>query len=139
MLNRLRDRDDKINKVLDFLREESARGIPILVEGRNDAATLKTLDIEGSIVAVKTGGRSLLQVVSDLEERNVKETILLMDFDRRGKQATNRLRKNLEHSGIKVNLQSWKMLLSLVGRDLQCLEGLGTYLENLKLKIGSSE
>ena len=136
MLNRLREKDDKIQQVLNDLREQSEKQTPILVEGKKDATALGALGIEGRIVTVKAGGKSLLQVVTDLEEAKVKEAILLLDFDRRGKQATNRLRRYLEHSGIKANLEFWRALLLLVGKDLQCVEGLKAYLENLQTKIG---
>ena len=58
----------------------------------------------------------------------------MLDFDRRGKQGTNRLRQNLEHAGITVNLELWRALLRIVGKDVQCVEGLDAYLQNLKTK-----
>jgi 5S rRNA maturation endonuclease (ribonuclease M5) len=59
----------------------------------------------------------------------------MLDFDRRGKQGTNRLRQSLEHAGVKVNLRFWRTLLQLVGKDVQCVEGLEAYLETLRARL----
>jgi len=136
LLNRLREKEEKIQQVIEELREQSARGTPILVEGRKDVNALRTLGIEGNIFTVKTGGKSFLDVVLELEQAGISEVVLLLDFDRRGKQGTNRLRKNFEHSGVKVNLEFWRALLRLVGKDLQGVEGLDAYLAKLQTKIG---
>ena len=136
MLKRLKEKEEKIQHVLDELREESSRGTLILVEGKKDVETLRTLGVEGNIITVKTGGKSFLDVVSELEKAKVLKVLLLLDFDRRGKQGTNRLRQSLEHAGVKVNLEFWVALLKLAGKDVQCVEGLDAYLENLRVKIG---
>ena len=136
MLNRLKEKEEKITETLTALVEESARGTPILVEGRKDIEALRQFGIEGKIISVKTGGKSLLDVVLQIENRKESEVILLLDFDRRGKQVTNRLRHNLERSGIKVNLEFWLALLRSAGKDVQCVEGLNAYLENLRVKAG---
>ena len=136
MLNRLKEKEEKITQTLSALVDESASGTPILVEGKNDIETLRALGVEGKIISVKTGGKSLLAVASELENGKASEVILLLDFDRRGKQATNRLRHNLERVGIKVNLEFWLALLGSAGKDVQCIEGLDAYLENLRVKAG---
>ncbi len=137
MQRRLQEKEEKLTEALSRLAEESSRGILILVEGKKDFETLRTLGIAGPVVTVKTGGRSFLDIVTELEEKRTPEVILLLDFDRRGKQGTNRLRRNLERAGIKVDLEHWLMLLGTVGKDVQCVEGLSGYLENLKLRIGN--
>jgi 5S rRNA maturation endonuclease (ribonuclease M5) len=135
-LKRLKEKEEKIQQVLADLREEASLKTPILVEGKKDVEALRTLGVEGNIITVKTGGKSFLGVVSELEKAKVSEVVLLLDFDRRGKQGTNRLRHGLEHAGVKVNLKFWTALLKLAGKDVQCVEGLEAYLENLQTKIG---
>ena len=137
MLNRLKEKEEKIQQVLEELREELARGVPVVVEGKNDIETLHALGIEGNIVTVKTGGKSFLDISTELEQSKVTQVILLLDFDRRGKQGTNRLRHCLEHAGIRVNLEFWRAVMHLVGRDVQCIEGLETYLTNLQTKLAA--
>ena len=138
MLKRLKEKEEKIQHVLDELREESSRGTLILVEGKKDVEALHALGVEGKVITIKTGGKSFLDAVSELEKARVSDVVLLLDFDRRGKQGTNHLRRSLEHAGVKVKLRFWLALLKLVGKDVQCVEGLEAYLENLQTKIGSS-
>ena len=134
----LLEKEEKIAEILDSLREESARGTLILVEGRKDVEALRNLGIEGPVLTVKTGGKSFLDVISELEKAEVSEVVLLLDFDRRGRQGTSRLKHSLESVGIKVNLEFWRALAGSVGKDLQCVEGLTGYLENLRAKIGAT-
>ena len=135
MLNRLKEKEEKITQSISILIEDSKKGTLIIVEGKKDVATLRALGVEGKIICAKTGGKSFLDVVSDLQDAQLSEIILLMDFDRRGKQATNRLRHSLERAGIKVNLEIWLAILRSAGKDNQCIEGLSTYLDNLRAKI----
>jgi 2,5-diamino-6-(ribosylamino)-4(3H)-pyrimidinone 5'-phosphate reductase len=128
---------EKILKLLERLTKESTKGTPIIVEGRNDINTLHKLGVEGDIISAKSSGRSFLDVLSEIEKRGKREVILLMDFDRHGKEWTNRLTRRLEEMKIKPNLLFWKSLLSLVGHDVKDIEGLATYLETLKKKVGA--
>lgn len=138
MLRRLKEKEEQVTEVLNALVEESAKGTPILVEGKKDVETLRVLGVEGPVMTVKTGGKSYLDIVTELEEKKTSKVILLLDFDRRGKQGTNRLRHGLEGAGIKVSLEFWLDLLRSAGKDVQCVEGLNAYLENLKTKTGNS-
>jgi 5S rRNA maturation endonuclease (ribonuclease M5) len=135
---RLQEKQEKVTEALSRLAEESAKGTPILVEGKKDVETLRTLGVQGPVVTVKTGGKSFLDTVTELEEKQTVKVILLLDFDRRGKQGTNRLRHNLERVGIKVDLEHWLTLLGTVGKDVQCVEGLSAYLVNLKQRLGNA-
>ena len=137
MLNLLKGKEEKISQTLATLAEESARGTPILVEGKKDVATLRELGIEGKIICAKTGGKSLLEVVTEIEKAKTTEVILLLDFDRRGKQITNRIRHSLERAKIKVRLEFWLAILASGGKDMQCIESLKAYLENLRAKTGT--
>lgn len=137
MSTSLKKRVEKVLRLLDRLAKESAKGTPIIVEGRKDVNTLRDLAIKGDIISAKTSGRSLLDVLVEVEKRSKHEVILLMDFDRRGKEWTKHLAQHFEKMRIKPNLFFWKGLLSLVGRDVRDIEGLATYLENLKKKCGN--
>jgi len=133
----LEKRLEKILQLLDRLATESAKGIPIIVEGQNDINTLHKLGVEGDVIPAKSSGKSFLDVLSEVEEREKQEVILLMDFDRRGKEWTSRLAQRLEKMRITPNLHFWKQFLGLVGHDVKDIEGLATYLETLKKKLGA--
>ena len=125
---------EKILKLLERLATESTKGIPIIVEGRNDVNALHELGLEGDVISAKSSGKSFLDVLGEVEGRGKREVILLMDFDRHGKEWTNRLARRLEEMRINPNLLFWKSLLGLVGRDVKDIEGLATYLETLRKK-----
>jgi len=130
----LKEKEEKILRVLECLSEENARGVPIIVEGKNDVQALRTLGLEGRLVTAKTGGKSLLDIVSELEETGMQKVILLLDYDRRGKEWTRRLKQLLERTEISPETAFWTDLFSLVGRKVKDVEGLAAYMETMKKK-----
>ncbi|MDH5624032.1 MAG: toprim domain-containing protein [Candidatus Bathyarchaeota archaeon] len=128
---------EKILKLLERLATESTKGTPIIVEGRNDINALHKLGLEGDIISAKSSGKSFLDVLGEIEGKGKREVILLMDFDRHGKEWTNRLARRLEEMKITPNLLFWRELLGLVGHDVKDIEGLATYLETLRKKVGA--
>lgn len=138
MSTHLKDKEEKILQVLERLAEKSAKGIPIIVEGKKDALALRSLAIEGRIIEAKTRGKSMLDVISQVEECETQEVILLLDFDRRGREWTRRLTQHFEKMQIKPNIYFWKKILNIAGHEVKDVEGLVSYMETLKRKIGDS-
>ncbi len=134
MSTKTEKRLEKIRKLLERLEKQSAKGTPIVVEGKNDTQALYMLGINGDIILAKTSGKSFLDVLAEIEQKDRREVILLFDFDRPGKEWTRRMARCLEGMKITPNLLFWRMLLGLVGRDVKDIEGLATYLEKLKNK-----
>ncbi len=134
MSTRLKEKQEKILHLLEALAEESAKGTLIVVEGKKDLEALRTLNVTGPILTVKTGGKSFGQAVQQIEQACPSEVILLLDFDRRGKEGTGLLKRSLECAHIKPNLKFWSALSSLLAREVQCIEGLNAYLERLQRK-----
>ena len=122
---------EKIEQILTHLTEESAKGKLIVVEGKKDAQALQELGVKGAIVTVKTGGKSFLEATVEIEALGAGEVILFLDFDRRGREGTKRLQESLERGKIEVNVNFWRELRGLVGREIQCIESLTSYLRNL--------
>lgn len=131
MSSHLKDKVEKIEQIILKLVEESAKGKLIIVEGKKDAETLRDLGVAGAILTLKTGGKSFLEAITEIEELGVGGVILLLDFDRRGKEGTKRLQLDLEPAKIKVNIRFWKELHALVGREVQSIESLTNYLKTL--------
>jgi len=132
---RLKIKEEKIYKILTSLSEESLNGTPIIVEGKKDVIALRMLGVKGIIITVKTKGKSFLDVISEIQKTNVSEIILFLDFDKRGKEATKCLQKNLEHLKIRYNLTFWRELHNLTRKELQYIESLPVYLGNIHKKI----
>lgn len=134
MSSHLIDRFEKIQELIIKLSEEAAKGKTVVVEGKKDAKALSELGINGSILTLKTGGKSFLEVTQQIEALGVCEVILLLDYDRRGKEGTKRLQQDLEHVKVKTNVRWWNELHGLVGREVQCIESLPSFLQTLKTK-----
>ena len=130
---------EKILEILDKLATESAKGTPIVVEGTSDVNALRHLSITGKIIPVKASGKIFINMIDEVVNAGKSEIILLMDFDRRGKEWTKRIAKHLQDLRIKPNTLFWNGLLKLVGRDVKDIEGLATYLETLKKKWSKEE
>lgn len=137
MSTRLKKKEERILQVLGTLAEESMKRKPIVVEGKKDVDALRALGITGKVLTVKTGGKSFLDAICEIEKMDVAEVILLLDFDRRGKEGTKHLKQSLERAKIRPNTKIWRTLSAIVGREIQCIESLTAYLRNLHEKLNS--
>ncbi|MGD0203068.1 MAG: toprim domain-containing protein [Candidatus Bathyarchaeia archaeon] len=135
MSTHLKEKEEKIQRVITKLTEESAKEKLIVVEGKKDAQALRMLGVNGTILTVKTGGKSYLEATAEIEKLGAREVILLLDFDRRGREGTKCVRETLERAKIKVNIKFWHELQALVGREIQCIESLTAYLNTLQEKV----
>jgi 2,5-diamino-6-(ribosylamino)-4(3H)-pyrimidinone 5'-phosphate reductase len=134
----LKEKEEKIQQIIAALADESAKGTPIIVEGKKDLEALRAFGVKGTVLTAKTGGKSFLDLSSQMEETKAAEVILLLDFDRRGKQGIRLLKQHLEHTEMKPNITFWRELSALTGKEVQCIEGLTSYLKNPRTKIGVS-
>lgn len=129
-----KDKVEKIELIITQLIEESSDCTPIIVEGKKDAYALRELGVKGPILMVKTEGKSFLEATMEIEKLSSREVILLLDFDRRGQEGIKHLQESLERGKILINLKFWQDLRALAGREIQCIEGLPSYLSTLQEK-----
>ena len=132
---RLKEKEEKILKILEVLADESAKGKPVVVEGKKDVDALRALGVAGTVLTVKTGGKSFLDAVCEMEKMGVPEVILFLDFDRRGREGTKCLKQSLERTKIKNNTKLWRALSAIVGKEIQCVESLTAYMHALHAQI----
>jgi 5S rRNA maturation endonuclease (ribonuclease M5) len=131
---KFKEKQEKIQQILSKPTDASAKGKTIVVEGKKDELSLRALGICGQILTVKTGGKSFLEVTAEIQNLSIREVVLLLDFDRRGKEGTLWLKQDLERTRIKVNTRFWDDLEALVGKDIRCIEGLPSYMLTLEQK-----
>ena len=114
---------EKALLLLEELKEEAARGKPVLVEGKNDAKALKELGVVGNIVNLK-GNKSLSEIAerisSELTElakknRSEKSAIILTDPDSEGGKIAARIAYLLEQYGIHPELK-FRKICRLLGK-----------------------
>ena len=137
-MNKSERRLEEIWRVLEDLKMRMTEGTLVIVEGQKDVESLRRIGADGKILPVKASGRSLLAALREIERWRSKEVILLMDFDRRGRELTMRIARNLEMMKVKPDLTFWRRLLSLLGRDVKDIESLAGYLETLSGKTGKN-
>lgn len=133
-MSNLERKIEKINCLIEDLKSETSMGALLIVEGERDIEALKAIGIESNMVAVKSHGKSLQDIMDEIGAISDREIILLMDFDEHGRELTERLTRNLERSKVRLNIEFWRKLCSLLENDLKDIEGLSTYIENLKRK-----
>ncbi len=137
-MNKSERRLEEIWRVLEDLKMRMTEGTLVIVEGQKDVESLRRIGADGKILPVKASGRSLLAALREIERWRSKEVILLMDFDRRGRELTMQMARNLEMMKIKPDLTFWRRLLSLLGRDVKDIESLARYIETLSEKTGKN-
>jgi 5S rRNA maturation endonuclease (ribonuclease M5) len=126
---------EKVQLLIEKLVTDSAKGCLIIVEGQKDHRALRQLGINGKILTAKTSRKSFLDLTAEIEKQSCPQVILLLDFDRRGKELTKRLIQHLETVRMKTNTDYWKELQVLVGRDIKDIEGLPSYIQTLNEKL----
>lgn len=126
---------EKINCIIERLKSEASMGALLIVEGEKDVKALREIGIISGVIAIKSCGKSLPEIVDEIVSTGSREIILLMDFDRRGKEITKRLAKSLEAARIRVELNFWQSLSNLLGNDIKDIEGLSTYIRTLRRKV----
>ena len=132
-----KEKIERILKILDRLAIQSAKGLLIIVEGDNDIDVLRKMAISGEIIAAKKKS-SFLALINEIENRDMEEVILLLDFDKSGEEWTKKLTRHLEQTNVKPNNFFWRKLRNLMSHDVKDIEGMFHYLQTLKKKSGNS-
>jgi 5S rRNA maturation endonuclease (ribonuclease M5) len=127
---RLAQEVEEIENLLGKLKEQSDKGIPLLVEGKRDVEALNRLEISGKLIELKSSRKSVFNLLEhDVEDR---EVIILTDFDRRGSDLAKSIHNHFQGQGEMANMLFWKRMKRLVGRNVKDVEGLPSYLATLR-------
>ena len=87
------ERAERLREILEMLTETN-KNVPVIVEGKRDAAALKDLGITGEIITLHRG-----QNLYDFSEEmmsNYAKMVLLLDWDEKGDQMTRSLEDSLK-------------------------------------------
>jgi len=72
----------RLLKLVERIKQESEKGRAIVVEGQRDRDALRRMGISGSILCVQSSRMNAVSFAEELD--NMKEVIILTDFDRQG-------------------------------------------------------
>lgn len=127
---------EALTYLLERVATAAEEGSPIIVEGKADADALRKLGVKGQVICVKASLKPLIELLEVIKRK--EEAIILTDFDRRGAELADRLKKSLEELRVKPNLLYWKEISDLVKRDVKDVEGLASYINTLRKKAGKN-
>ncbi len=117
---------DRLLDSLDQYREKN-KSVPILVEGRNDIRSLRSLGFHGEIHTINSG-QTVMKTVESLS-RNYDEIIVLPDLDRTGRVLKEKITRYVSGQGKSADLGLWNSLDSM--GVTMCIEDLPTALRSI--------
>lgn len=112
--------EERFDKGLELLMEISEEGIPIVVEGLKDVATLRQIGLNGPIFTLV--GQSIVTLADKLSDFNC--LLILFDFDRQGKRLTEKLVEQLQGRGLRIMHDARQTLQHAFSWHTRVIEGL---------------
>ncbi len=97
--------EPRVFSILEQYRTKNL-SVPIVVEGKNDVSSLRSIEFKGPIIQVNSG-ESILNFSENLAEE-YREIIILTDFDRKGKTLKKMIQEYLVSSGVKADTYLWE-------------------------------
>jgi len=126
-------RFERLQKLIERIKDEAESGAVIVVEGARDKESLESMGITGRIVCLQSSRRSTFSFAERFEGEN--NVIILMDFDRQGVFLANRLARVLNSQSIHANLLLWRELRSLTRSELRSVEELPRLHDRLQSEV----
>jgi len=120
----------RLLKLVERIEQESEKGRAIVVEGQRDRDALRRMGISGSILCVQSSRMNTVGFAEELD--NMKEVIILTDFDRQGVYLAKRLARILNSQKVRPNLVLWRELRRLAKSDIRSIEELPKYYHRLQ-------
>jgi 5S rRNA maturation endonuclease (ribonuclease M5) len=117
-----------LNQLIEYNQQ-----IPVVVEGRRDAESLKRLGVTGEILKLHSG-KSLYDFCDGLANQHPK-FILLLDWDQRGNDLLAKMARHLE-TGWQEFTHFRSGFMTLCGKHLQEVENLASWFKSLQAEAG---
>jgi 5S rRNA maturation endonuclease (ribonuclease M5) len=124
---------ERFRKLIDRLAYESEKGGVIIVEGRRDRDSLRKMGIEGPILCTQSSRKSTVGFVEGLGQ--IRDVVVLTDFDRQGVYLAKRLTRVLNAQGVRTNLTLWRDLRGLTRSDVRSVEELPKFQQRLQAEL----
>jgi len=121
---------ERFRKLLEQVSFESSNGSTIIVEGRRDRESLRSMGITGPIQCLQSSRTNAVGFVENLV--GVSRVVVLTDFDREGVSLAKKLARSLSAHGLHVNLVLWKSLRELTRSEVRSIQELPKYSERLQ-------
>ncbi len=110
-----RRRLERLLGLIDELKRISEEGGIIIVEGRNDVRALRSLGVEGEMVTASSlPDYEIFRICSG------RKTVILSDWDSKGKEIEKRLKNLISNADISI----WREISGITGRHIHSVEEL---------------
>ena len=129
------ERLESIDAIILELRTRSDSGAIIVVEGKRDVDSLRSLGINGDIRLACQ--KPLLEFTENLSKSG-KEIVLLTDWDKKGGITARKIINHLLTYGIMPNTDLRSRIGSLVKKRIKDIESLNKYVNKLRDEIYST-
>jgi 5S rRNA maturation endonuclease (ribonuclease M5) len=126
------ERLESIEKIILELQALSGCGAIIVVEGRRDVESLRSLGINGEMRLACQ--QPLLEFTERLSESG-KEIVLLTDWDRKGGMVARKIIIYLQAYGIMPNTDIRWRIGVLVKKSIKDIESLDNYVSKLRYEL----
>jgi len=126
-------RFERLQKLIERVNEESARGSVIVVEGSRDRESLRTMGVKGTILCLQSSRKNAIGFVEQLD--GDKNVIVLTDFDREGVFLAKKLIRSLNSQRIHANLVFWRELRGLTRSDIRSIQELPQLYQRLQTQL----
>ncbi len=126
------ERLELLEEIILELQEQSDTGAIIIVEGRKDVESLRSLGIKGELRL--SSQQPLLDLTEQLS-RCGKDIVLLTDWDRKGGMAARKIRDYFQTYGITPNTDIRARIGYLVKKRIKDIESLGRYIGKLRYEL----
>jgi len=133
-MNKIEDleRLEKIEELLLELQSLADSGAIIIVEGRKDEESLRSLGIKGDI---RLASQMPLLEFTEMLSKSGRKIILLTDWDKKGGIVARSIIRHLLVYGIMPNVDIRSRIRSLVKKRIKDVESLNNYVNKLRYEL----
>lgn len=112
-------------KILEKLQNNTS---PVIVEGKRDAAALKNLGFNGTIIELNDGTSVLTTIERIFQDQGSStEFIILMDWDKTGNKLAKQLISYGEACDLNPNDEFRRALSIITAKEISCIEELPSF------------
>ncbi len=126
------ERLEDIEEIILELKVLADSGAIIVVEGRRDVASLRSLGIKGEIWLASQ--KPLLEFTEQLSKSG-KDVVLLTDWDKRGGMMARRITDDLLFYGVMPNTDIRSRIGIRVRKRIKDIESLNNYVNRLRYEL----
>ena len=117
-------------KILEKLQNNTS---PVIVEGKRDAAALKNLGFNGTIIELNDGTSVLTTIERIFQDQGSStEFIILMDWDKTGNKLAKQLISYGEACDLNPNDEFRRALSIITAKEISCIEELPSFVLALR-------